>query len=85
MPRKASAALSGVPIGIRTEHLPNMSQEHYSYANPFGDWVLLVSCQAYTSTLKMEAVCSADDSGDFFWLTQCHISGDDTHSERVRA
>jgi hypothetical protein len=58
-----------------------MNQEPYSYANPLGAWVMLASCLRYTLAMKMQAVCSADNSADFFWSTQCHIPGDGpTHS-----
>jgi hypothetical protein len=36
----------------------------------------LVSCVAYSSTLKMEATCSSETSVDFQQTTQCYIPED---------
>jgi hypothetical protein len=38
----------------------------------------LVSCSAYSSTLKMEAICCSKMSVDFQWTTQCYIPEDST-------
>jgi hypothetical protein len=37
---------------------------------------MLVSCSAYTSTLKMEAICPAEMLVEFQWTTQRYITGD---------
>jgi hypothetical protein len=37
---------------------------------------MLVSCLAYSSTLKMEATCSSETLADFQWTTRCYIPDD---------
>jgi hypothetical protein len=51
----------------------------------FQDWrmsqapaFMLVSCLAYYSTLKLEAICSSRTSVDFQWPTQRYIPEDNT-------
>jgi hypothetical protein len=45
----------------------------------------LVSCSAYFSTLKTEAICSSETSVDFQWTTRRYIPEDSTlHSPAVR-
>jgi hypothetical protein len=39
---------------------------------------MLVSCLAYSSTLKMEAICSSDTSVDFQQFTRRYIPEDST-------
>jgi hypothetical protein len=34
----------------------------------------LVTCLAYSSTLKMEAVCCSETSVNFCWTSWCHIT-----------
>jgi hypothetical protein len=33
---KTLVRIASVPVEIRTEHLPNISLEHYRYTNPLG-------------------------------------------------
>jgi hypothetical protein len=51
----------------------------------FGDallaaWFTLVSCLAYSLTLKIEAICSSKMSVDFPWTTQHYIPEDRKNS-----
>jgi hypothetical protein len=39
---------------------------------------MLVSCLAYSLSLKMEVTCSTETSVDFQWTTHCYIPGDRT-------
>jgi hypothetical protein len=39
---------------------------------------MLVSCLAYSSTLKVKATCSSETSVDFQWSIQPYIAGDET-------
>jgi hypothetical protein len=43
----------------------------------------LVSCLAYSSTLKMEATCSSKMSVHFQWTTRQHIPEDSTLHENL--
>jgi hypothetical protein len=44
---------------------------------------MLVSCLAYSLTLKMEVICSSETSVDFQQMTQHHMSEDrSSHHER---
>jgi hypothetical protein len=47
-PRRTSIRTAGVPIGIQTEHLPNMSQEDNPCASSFG-----IYCSVYTRCYAM--------------------------------
>jgi hypothetical protein len=42
---------------------------------------MLVSCSAYSSVLKMEAICSSYTSVDFQWATWYYIPEDTTLSD----
>jgi hypothetical protein len=44
---------------------------------------MLVSCSAYSQTLKMEATCSSGTSVDFQRSTRRYIPGDGTHRPRT--
>jgi hypothetical protein len=39
---------------------------------------MLVSCLAYSLTLKMEVICSSDTSIDIQWTTWCYIPDEST-------
>jgi hypothetical protein len=43
----------------------------------------LVSCSDYSSTFKMEAICSSETSVDLHWITRRYIPEDSTlHNHR---
>jgi hypothetical protein len=42
---------------------------------------VVLSCSAYSSTLKMEAICSSNASVDFQRSTWCYIPEDNTFSD----
>jgi hypothetical protein len=44
---------------------------------------MLVSCSAYSSTLKMEAICSSYTSVDFQWAAWYYIREDSTLSDTI--
>jgi hypothetical protein len=37
------------------------------------EYEVLISCLVYSSTLKMEAICSSKMSVYILWTTRCHI------------
>jgi hypothetical protein len=54
----------------------------------FAAWIMLVSCLAYSSPLKMKAVCSSEMFVDFHWIARCFVPEDGTlynhHSENFK-
>jgi hypothetical protein len=49
----------------------------------FAACFMIISCLAYSSTLKMEAVCSSETSVDLHWTTRRYIPKDTTlHKHR---
>jgi hypothetical protein len=55
-----------------------ISQTRYLHeaGNKLAPCIMLVSCLAYSSTLKMEATCSSEMSGDVQWTTWRHVPED---------
>jgi hypothetical protein len=63
----------------RNQHESRWGAESFSLPLAF----MLICCSSYSSTLKMEAICSSEMSVDFQWSTRRYILEDSTlHNHR---
>jgi hypothetical protein len=59
---------------VSEEHIASIFRVELCFPPAFK----LVSCSAYTSTLKMEAICSSETLVNIYWTTRRYIPEDYT-------
>jgi hypothetical protein len=55
-----------------------LTSQSYTRLTSLADFFLFAACSAYTSTLKMEAICSFETSMKYYRDTRGHIAEDNT-------